>query len=206
MFDLDDTLHDASARVFPHIDRAMTEYVMTHLKVDAATADRLRLHYWRHYGATLRGLMRHHGTRPDHFLHHTHQFDDLKALVVKTAGLRQMLHRLPGRKALFTNAPLSYARRVLEILGIRQFFHQVFSIESSGYHPKPQRVAFLRLLRGLRAPASRCIMVEDNPAALKTAKRLGMKTVLISAKPLRPPYVDVSLRSVIALPRTAAFL
>lgn len=206
IFDLDDTLHDASARVFPHIDRAMTEYVMTQLQVDRTTADRLRLDYWQRYGATLRGLMRHHGIRPRHFLHHTHHFLNLDALVLKTRGLAAMLQRLPGRKVVFTNSPRAYALRVLDVLGICHCFEQVFSIESTGFRPKPQRAAFLRMLRALRAPASSCVMVEDNPAALRTAKRLGMKTVLVSAQARRPVFVDACLKSVTILPKISATL
>ncbi len=206
IFDLDDTLHDASAHVFPHIDRAMTEYVMTQLRVDRATADRLRLHYWQCYGATLRGLMRHHGIRPRHFLHETHDFLDLRNLVRGSPGLAAMLRRLPGRKVVFTNSPLGYALGVLDALGVGHCFERVFGIESTGFRPKPQRAAFLRMLRDLRAPAGHCVMVEDNPAALRTARRLGMKTVLVSAQARRPVYVDACLKSVTALPRISATL
>ena len=59
MFDLDNTLHNASPRIFPHINRAMTSYLQLHLGLDEAAAGSLRSHYWRRYGATLTGLMRH---------------------------------------------------------------------------------------------------------------------------------------------------
>lgn len=206
IFDLDDTLHDASTHIFPYIDRAMTEYVMMHLDVDRATADRLRLHYWQHYGATLRGLMRHHGTRPRHFLHQTHHFLDLDRLVSKTRGLRHMLRNLPGRKVIFTNSPMTYAQKVLDVLGIDVYFDRIFSIESTGFRPKPQRAAFLGVLRALHLPAHCCVMVEDNAAALRTAKQLGMKTVLVTPRMRRPVYVDTCLKSVMALPRISASL
>ena len=44
--------------------------------------DHLREHYWQRYGATLLGLVRHHGTDPEHFLHHTHQIPDLEARLI----------------------------------------------------------------------------------------------------------------------------
>jgi putative hydrolase of the HAD superfamily len=43
---------------------------------------RIRQDYWVRYGATLLGLMRHHGTDPDTFLQETHQFPDLKRMLV----------------------------------------------------------------------------------------------------------------------------
>ena len=44
-------------------------------------------------------------------------------------------------------------------------------------------------------------MVEDTLANLKTAKKLGMKTVLVGALPKRPSCVDLSVKSVLELPR-----
>lgn len=82
LFDLDNTLHNASPHIFPHINRSMTAYLMQHLELDEPAANRLRVDYWRRYGATLLGLMRHHGTDPRHFLHDTHQFPDLARMVV----------------------------------------------------------------------------------------------------------------------------
>ncbi len=203
IFDLDDTLHDASAHVFPHINQAMTHYIMTHLDLDEASAGRLRRHYWDRYGATLHGLVRHHGTDPRHFLHHTHQFPDLAAMVLKHHGLRQMLARLTGRKVVFTNAPLAYANRVLDLLRIRHCFERVFSIESTRFQPKPATAGFMRLLSELKVPATRCVMVEDSLPALQTAKKLGMKTVFITPRAQRPAFVDLRLNSVLALPKIA---
>jgi putative hydrolase of the HAD superfamily len=202
LFDLDDTLHDASAHIFPHINRSMTEYMMTHLDLCEADACALRRDYWHRYGATLHGLMRHHGTDPHHFLHHTHQFPDLTAMVVKARGLRHTLLRLRGRKVIFTNAPKLYAEQVLRLLGIRDLFQAVFSIESVRFHPKPARAGFLHILKTLRTPASRCTMVEDSLPALRMAKRLGMQTIYINPNPRRPSFVDARIGSILALPNT----
>ena len=204
IFDLDDTLHDASRHVFPHINREMTRYMMDHLGLDEAAACALRRHYWERYGATLHGLMRHHGTDPHHFLHHTHQFPDLSAMVMQTRGLCDMLDRLAGRKVVFTNAPMAYARRVLGLLRVGHCFERVFSIESTRFQPKPARAGFMRLLSRLQVPATRCVMIEDSLPALKTARQLGMKTVFISRSKRRPSFVDARLNSVLALPNIAA--
>ena len=45
-------------------------------------------------------------------------------------------------------------------------------------------------------------MVEDNLDNLRTAKRLGLTTVWISAAPGRPAFVDVKLKSVLQLVST----
>lgn len=201
VFDLDNTLHNASPHIFPHLNRAMTQYLQDHLALDESAADQLRDHYWRRYGATLQGLVRHHGTDPGHFLWHTHQFPALERMVLRERGLRAALQRLCGRKIVYTNAPAFYARAVLRLLQIDDLFDAVFSIEGAGFSPKPDARGFYRLLHAQRLTPGRCVMVEDSLGNLKTAKRLGMKTVLIGPAPMRVAGVDVSLRSVLQLPR-----
>jgi putative hydrolase of the HAD superfamily len=201
LFDLDNTLHNASPHIFPHINRSMVEYIRDHLGVDEDEATRIRQDYWQRYGATLLGLMRHHGTDPRHFLWHTHQFPDLKHMLVLERGLRAMLLRLPGRKIVFSNAPLRYSEAVLELAGIDACFDAVYSIERIRFQPKPAIGGFHHLLRSERLPAHRCIMVEDTLANLQMAKRLGMQTVWVSGSTRQPSFVDLRLVSILDLPR-----
>jgi putative hydrolase of the HAD superfamily len=201
IFDLDNTLHNATPHVFPHINRSMTAYLQQHLELDEAAASALRVHYWQRYGATLSGMMRHHATDPDHFLWHTHQFPQLPQMVLREPRLRHALKRLPGRKLVFSNAPLHYARAVLELLRVDDLFDGVFAIEQARYRPKPQLAGFVRLLRKYRLDPARCVMVEDSAENLQAAKRLGMKTVLVGGALRKPAYVDVKIRDVMELPR-----
>ena len=199
LFDLDDTLHDASAHVFPHIHHSMAAYIARHLGITLDAATRLRSHYWRRYGATLLGMMKHHAVSPRHFLWHTHQFDNLESLLVFEPQLNTILRRLPGRKIVFSNAPRHYANEVLRLTGLAAHFDTVSAIEDSGFAPKPAVEGFRRLMRAENLNARHCVMVEDNLANLRTAKRLGMTTVWVSRELHRPAYVDFKLRSVVQL-------
>ncbi len=199
LFDLDNTLHDASRHIFPHINRAMVDYICRHLSVDEQQATRLRQNYWLRYGATLLGLMRHHRIDPNHFLWHTHQFPDLSRMLVFERALRVMLRRLPGRKIVFSNAPDHYSRAVLESTGIARCFDAVYSVERFAFQPKPAVGGFRVLLQRERLAAERCIMVEDSAANLRTAKRLGMTTVWISRSTRQPAWVDSRLNSILEL-------
>jgi putative hydrolase of the HAD superfamily len=206
IFDLDNTLHDASPHVFPHLNRTMTAYLQHHLDLDHEQASRLRRHYWKRYGATLLGLMRHHGTDPQHFLRVTHDFPDLPRMILRQPGLRTVLSRLPGRKVVFSNSPLSYAQAVLRVLRVADLFDGIFSIEHTGFRPKPDPVGFLRLLRRHGLDPRGCVMVEDSLDNLVTARRLGMKTVWVTGRGRAPAYVDVTIRSIRHLPAAAAAL
>lgn len=201
LFDLDNTLHNASPHIFPHINRAMREYIERHLGLDENAANRLRQDYWQRYGATLLGLIRHHAIDPRHFLRETHQFPDLARMLVFEKPLLHTLKRLPGRKILFSNAPRAYAEAVLELTGLDRHFATVYSVESLKFRPKPMPQGFRALLRAERLDPRRCIMVEDSLANLITARKLGMKTVWVSAGSRRSPYVDVQVSSVMQLPQ-----
>lgn len=199
IFDLDDTLHDASAHIFPVMNRAMTQYMMDALDLDEPAAHKMRQHYWRIYGATLKGLMRHHDIDPHHFLNETHRFENLSELVIQAKRLRHMLQGLPGRKLVFTNAPRNYATRVLELLGIDDVFELIFSVESTKFHAKPSTRGFQQLLKTIKVKACDCIMLEDSLPALMTAKRLGMKTIWVSKQLKKPNFVDYRISTVLAL-------
>ncbi len=206
IFDLDNTLHNASPHVFPHINRSMTAYLQEYLQLTEADANALRQHYWHRYGATLSGLMRHHGTDPAHFLWHTHQFPELEKMVLREARLRHVLRTLPGRKVVFSNAPQHYAHAVLKLLKIEDLFDDVVAVEQTRYRPKPDYFGFRHVMRRHRVRAAQCVMVEDSLENLQAAKRLGMRTVWVNAGNKFPACVDVKISDVMQLNRMATHL
>lgn len=227
LIDLDDTLHNASHAIFPAMHQMMNHYLAELLgdgvvHADQESVDQVRLHYWKKYGATLLGLIEHHGIDEADFLHRTHQFDNLAELMRFEPGLKDLLRRLPGRKILFTNAPRAYAQQVLDVLGLQgrgRHFDQQISIESMRVHgrlrPKPSRQMLQKLVAGQKLTASRCVLIEDTRANLKSARQVGMKTVWITQyikqqpkqQPLvrrrfgRAGFVDIRVRSIRQLPR-----
>jgi putative hydrolase of the HAD superfamily len=181
LFDLDNTLHDASRSAFRHLNASMTGYIERELGLSPEEAGALRAHYWRRYGATLLGLMRHHGVQRDHFLHQTHLLPGLEQELLADRHDIAALRRLAGRKLILTNAPLHYARRVLGALGIADLFEAVIAIEQLSMfgqlRPKPDRRMFQALAVRLGVAASRCVLVEDTLAHQKSAYAVGMTTV-----------------------------
>jgi putative hydrolase of the HAD superfamily len=181
LFDLDNTLHDASHASFRHMHESMNAYIVRHLDKTTAEAEALRRRYFHHYGATLLGLLRHHGVDAAHFLHETHRMPGLEARVRGHRHDLACLRALPGRKVLLTNAPLAYTRRVLGVLGLARFFERIVSIEDMAMfghlRPKPDARMLRRLLARLRVSASCCVLVEDSLENLKSARRLRVRTV-----------------------------
>jgi putative hydrolase of the HAD superfamily len=179
LFDLDNTLHDASNAVFDEMHVAIGDYVAAHVGVDQGEADRLRERYWRRYGATLLGLVRHHGVRAEHFLAETHRMPGLEKRLRTSAHDRAVLARLPGRKVILTNAPRAYALRVLTTLRLLHLFDDVITIEDmsmfGSLRPKPDARMLRRVAARLGVPPSRCVLVEDTLANLKAACSIGMR-------------------------------
>lgn len=216
-FDLDNTLHDASHAILGTIDRRMTDYVVRHLEVEEAEANHLRLTYWRRYGATMLGLMRHHAVDPHHFLRETHDFDFVRMLRAER-GLARLFARLPGRKVLLTNAPDLYARRIVRELALHRQLGAQYAIEQMRVHgmlrPKPSAAMLRHMLArerlSGRSNAGRAVLVEDTLANLKAARAAGFRTVLVTRHRAggarSASYVDVRLASVQQLPRATRLI
>ncbi|MBB2486214.1 pyrimidine 5'-nucleotidase [Mitsuaria sp. WAJ17] len=217
LFDLDNTLHNASDRVFAALNVAMTAYIERHLGVDTAQANCLRRLYWARYGATLTGLVRHHGIDAAHFLAETHALPGMEAHLHGHAHDLAALARLPGRKFLLTNGPAAYAWRVLRAVGLGHAFEGVIALEQMAMfgqlRPKPDRRMFRHVLARLRVQPTRCVLVEDSLMHQKAARSLGLRTVWVQRwtkasvhgpeahLPLRrrPSYVDQRVHGLGAL-------
>jgi len=201
IFDLDNTLHDARARIFPAMHEQINAYLRRYFGVDQAGADAIRERFWRTYGTTLNGLMRHHGADPRHFLRETHVFPELADMVVHENALKHALQRLGGVKLVFSNAPRHYVEQVLRAIGLDRYFSGVYTIEDARFRGKPGLHGFYVLLRKHHLEPARCALVDDALENLRAAHRLGMSTVWVSSERRRVPFVDLRVASVIELPR-----
>lgn len=214
LIDLDNTLYDASWRVMGEINRRMTRYVADRLGLSEQAASDLREKYWHRYGATLLGLVRHHGIDAHDFLAKTHPDHDLPGFVRRVRGERQRIARLPGERWLLTNAPRIYAEQVMGLLGLKNSFHRLITIEDmvlcGRFRPKPSMLLMRHLLRRSSRSASQIRLIDDHDDNLRAAHRLGIKTARIwasktalaqarqSYRPLpirRPSYVRLQVNS-----------
>jgi len=201
IFDLDNTLHDARARIFPSMHGQINAFLKRNFGVDEDGANAMRERFWRTYGTTLNGLMRHHGVHPRRFLAETHVFPELADLVVHENALKHALERLGGTKLVFSNAPRHYVEQVLRAIGLGRYFDGVYTIEDARYRGKPALHGFHFLLRKHNLDPHRCAFVDDMLDNLRTAHRLGMSTVWVSPTRRRVPFVDIRVASVTELPR-----
>ena len=193
IFDLDNTLYPAEKQLFSLIDVRINRYMTEIVGIPAPEVDALRRNYWRLYGVTLQGLIRHHAVDPEDYLLYVHDIDVPSRLSADLA-LRETLDSLPHRKAVFTNGSTCHADRVLAALGIDDMFEKVYDIRIAAYQPKPYPEPYHAVLDELGTTAERCIMIEDSRDNLHTAKKLGMGTILVGDGHT-PDFVDVHLEN-----------
>jgi putative hydrolase of the HAD superfamily len=177
IFDLDNTLYPASCRLFDQVERLIGAYVAQHLNVDAQEAHRLQKLYFREYGTTLNGLMLRHGVDPHHFLEFVHAID--LAPVLPSPALAGALARLPGRKLIYTNGSVAHAERVMDKLGVREHFSDIFDIVAGDFVPKPREPSYRALIERHAIEPTRSALFEDLPQNLEPAAAMGMVTVLV---------------------------
>ena len=199
IFDLDNTLYPASARLFDQIDAKMGGFIADLLGVDAIEARRVQKGFFHSHGMTLPGLMAEHGVDPDRFLAHVHDVD--LGVIADAPRIRDALARLPGRKFVFTNADAPYATRVLDRLGLTQSFDAMHDIVALGYVPKPAAAAYAHLCATHGIDPTRALFVEDMARNLVPAHAIGMTTVWVDNGSEQGPgdargHIDITITDV----------
>lgn len=188
LFDLDNTLYAPERNLFALIDVRINRYMCEVVKIAPERVDGLRRNYWQEYGATLQGLIRHHRVDAEDYLDYVHDVD-IDGHLQADPELGLALKQLPLRRYVFTNGSRAHAERVLKALCLDGLFEEIFDIRIANYQPKPNIQPYQGVLRTLNRPANDFIMIEDSGPNLKTARELGMKTMLVGESQLCP-YAD----------------
>lgn len=202
LFDLDNTIYAPERQLFALIDVRINRYMREVVGIPAIEVDDLRRRYWVDYGVTMGGLIRHHQIDPEDYLAYVHDID-VTSRLSNDPLLRQALLGMSLRRVIFTNGCIRHADRVLAQLGLSDLFEQVFDIRIADYCPKPYREPYMQVLLRMGVAAERCLMVEDSIENLRTAKELGMGTILVGGGAI-PSYVDVQVASAVEVPLALA--
>jgi len=175
IFDLDNTLYDAHCGVFAQIERRMTDYVARHTGLPRDEARALQKALYRSHGTTMNGMMQLHGVVADDYLSFVHDID-LSALA-PDESLIAAVTRLPGQRYIFTNGCRHHAARILLRIGLAHLFNDVWDIRTIGFTPKPDAIAYDRVVAASGLAPDRAAMFDDIPHNLTAARALGMATV-----------------------------
>jgi putative hydrolase of the HAD superfamily len=194
IFDLDNTLYPSAINLFAQIDRRMGKFIAREFNISFTEAHKLQKKYYREYGTTLTGLIKHHSISPDSYMAFVHDID--VSAIGPSVELSRSLSALQGRKLVFTNASIEHAERVMTILDVRYHFDDIFDSTDADYVPKHENRTFDRFLAKTGVASERAAMFDDLERNLVPARALGMTTVWVRASTERsvPDFGDGSER------------
>jgi len=193
LLDLDETLYPRGNGVLDRIDGRINDYLRRRVRIPAHEVDSVRKTLRDEHGTTMRGLELRYGVDVDDYLATVHRVD-LSDLLSPAPALRDLLGRLPTRKAVFTNAPRHHAEQVLRLLALGDVFEAVLTLEDLSLLPKPDLRAYTAATTRLGVDASDCLFVDDTRANLLGASRAGMRTVWLAPEPQADPESRSSAR------------
>ena len=181
-FDLDNTLYCANSGIFDQIHKKMSEFISTNLNVSLEKAKLLQKKYFVENGTTLYGLMLNHNINPEKFLDYVHDIDF--SIVKPDNELNDLIKKIPEKKIIFTNANISYVKKILKNLNLENIFDDIYDIEKMDYLPKPNLKTYKKLISTYNFDVKKAILFDDIPQNLLPAADLGLKTVHVYNKKL----------------------
>ena len=163
-FDLDNTLYCANSGIFDQIHKKMSEFISTNLNVSLEKAKLLQKKYFVENGTTLYGLMLNHNINPEKFLDYVHDIDF--SIVKPDNELNDLIKKIPEKKIIFTNANISYVKKILKNLNLENIFDDIYDIEKMDYLPKPNLKTYKKLISTYNFDVKKAILFDDIPQNL----------------------------------------
>jgi len=182
LFDLDETLYPKETGLMDVVNQRINDYMRLRLRIPASQVLELRERYYRRYGTTSRGLYRHHHLDVHDYLVYVHDLP-VEEYLLPDPFLDEVLGSIEAEKAVFTNSPRDYVQRVLRALGVERHFDRIFDIYFLEQINKPDKRAYLKVIKALETDGQDCLIVDDLATNLKPGKELGMVTVLVGEDP-----------------------
>ncbi|CAI9297964.1 unnamed protein product [Lactuca saligna] len=223
LFDVDDTLYPLSSGLSAECTKNIREYMVKKLGIEKTKVPEMCAQLYKDYGTTMAGL-RALGYDFDHddyhsFVHGRLPYEYLKPDPV----LKALLHSLPIRKVIFSNANEAHVAEVLRRLGLEDCFEDVICFESlnpknqdspkssvTGYDDvskravvlpespiicKPFENAFQQAFKMAKITPHKTLFFDDSIRNIQTAKLTGLDTVLVGFSQ-RKKGVDYALESI----------
>ncbi|MBW6465710.1 MAG: pyrimidine 5'-nucleotidase [Brevefilum sp.] len=178
MFDLDDTLYPRESGAWDRVRVRIDQFLIEKMGFPPGDVPALRSRLFHQYGTTLRGLQIEYQVDMEDYLRFVHDAP-LVDILSPDPELDQVLQAFPQHKVIFTNAYAPHAHRVMAILGVQHHFDQVIDIYNTYPYCKPEAEAFNKALAFINQAPEHCLLIDDNPANLDTAKTLGLGTISV---------------------------
>lgn len=202
IFDMDGTLYSFedginnmySTKFYEEIKDRGTKFIADRLSIDEIVAEKLRAEIFTRYDGNISiGLKQEKGIEREEYFDYVWNIDASKYMR-SDSKLKELLGRIPYRKAVLSSAPKVWVQKALRQLDI---FEQFDGIWWDNGLKKPDKHAYLQVTDAFNIETENVIMIDDDPAYLEPAKALGMKTVLIGSE--KKPFIDYRIENIYGL-------
>jgi pyrimidine 5'-nucleotidase len=142
--------------------------------------EELRERYFHTYGTSLRGLQVDYAVDANEYLDYVHDVQ-ITNYIKHDQQLSEILASLPGDKIIFTNANKAHSKRVLQALGVEQYFSQIIDVVDMDPYCKPYPQAFEIVLNLVNDPTpANYILLDDSIKNVQAALDIGMSAIHVS--------------------------
>ncbi|PYI09569.1 pyrimidine 5'-nucleotidase [Aspergillus sclerotiicarbonarius CBS 121057] len=199
-FDIDNCLYSRACNVQKEMTNLIRQFFTTHLSLPPNEARTLHQKYQRDYGFTISGLSRHHNIPPLVFNHEVDDALPLDKLLKPDPQLRKFLLDIDKTKVklwLFTNAYITHAKRVVNLLQVEDLFEGITYCDYAGVPVvgKPSEEMYVKAEReaGVRG-TEMCyfVVIDDSYMNCKHASERGWKAVHLVEPMLHVPRTPAS--------------
>ncbi len=155
------------------------------------------------YGTTLLGLKERYDIDENEYLDYVHNIN-LAEYLKKNKDLELLLKSYSQRKIIFTNGDRKHVDRILKYLEISDYFDEIIDIHILMPFLKPHKEAFDKALKIAKISSwNGCAFLDDHPANIEQARKLGIYSILIDEK---SQFQDnLKITSLIELPTLIPF-
>ncbi|KAL3942372.1 MAG: hypothetical protein SGBAC_003438 [Bacillariaceae sp.] len=193
IFDVDDTLYDVGTGFTAHRNQAAPKLMVNKYKFPSEeAAQAVKAEYFSKYHAIAKALKvaQQEGKFPEDapevktedIATYWAENLDFSILGAPKKELHKQLSKCNCTLVAFSNGPRKYVKRALETMGLFDLFgeERLYAVDDVMPHCKPEKEAFEKIFKNIGNPKPEsCVMVEDSMKNIRSAKELGMKTVLI---------------------------
>ncbi|XP_009366925.2 uncharacterized protein LOC103956624 [Pyrus x bretschneideri] len=208
IFDLDDTLYSSNLGLGEACKKNIDDFLVEKCGFPESKASGLRVELFKKYGSSLAGLraLGYDIDAKDYHdvVHGRLPYDRIKP----DPQLRDLLRSISQRKIIFTNSDRKHAVKVLERLGVEEYFDRIICFETmnpnlpSSTQPdefpvvlKPSIKAMEIALRAAEVDPRRTLFLDDNVRNVAAGKAVGLRTVLVG-KTVKSKEADYVLENV----------
>ncbi|KAK4376040.1 hypothetical protein RND71_006717 [Anisodus tanguticus] len=206
--DVDDTLYPLSSGISSQCTKNIIDYMIEKLGIDDTKVPEMCVSLYKEYGTTMAGL-RAIGYDFDYDDYHSFVHGRLPYELLKHDHvLMNLLHSLPVRKVIFSNANEAHVAKVLSRLGLEDCFDDIICFETvnpvnnnNGESPrslivcKPFEEAYELAFKLANINPQKTLFFDDSLRNLQTAKLMGLHTVWVGASH-RTQGIDNALESI----------